>query len=179
VEKPTYFESSYFLFYYWQMKSKPVLRFVNVPVICCGICHKRQHTCVNICASPSCGAWERLSEYQSGANPLLFYKLLFLDASRSSDFRLTSASFRPHPNIASSIKVFSTYMLLTIPSKIVAYTAISLNNCIEKHYVWKKGGHNSFSLYIYNVMHMPIATQRLGKHIPEAYALNNRTSITR
>jgi hypothetical protein len=26
------------------------------------------------------------------------------------------------------------------------------------------------------VTHMPIARQRLGKHIPEAYALNNRTT---
>jgi hypothetical protein len=29
------------------------------------------------------------------------------------------------------------------------------------------------------VTHMPIARQRLGEHIPEAYALNNRTSIAR
>jgi hypothetical protein len=29
------------------------------------------------------------------------------------------------------------------------------------------------------VTYMPIARQRLGKHIPEAYALNNRASIAR
>jgi hypothetical protein len=34
--------------------------------------------------------------------------------------------------------------------------------------------------YIYYVTHMPIARQLLGKHIPEAYAVNSRiTSIAR
>jgi hypothetical protein len=32
---------------------------------------------------------------------------------------------------------------------------------------------------VYIVTHMPIARQRLAKHIPEAYALNNKTSIAR
>jgi hypothetical protein len=31
---------------------------------------------------------------------------------------------------------------------------------------------------MYIVTHMPIARQRLGKHIPEAYAYSSRTSIT-
>jgi hypothetical protein len=31
----------------------------------------------------------------------------------------------------------------------------------------------------HSMTHLPIARQQLGKHIPEAYALNNSTSIAR